>query len=153
MAIWTIPFGGIAVSTAVDIEVTHTRNFIVHEIVFGQSSDYGDAEAKGVGVTIKRGVGHTAGSGGTTLVSQLTGGYVASGGPTGKAFNTTQASAGAGTLSNIRSDGVNLQAGYQYLSASKRTQISYSALSACVISITAPSAAVTMYGTIVVEDI
>jgi hypothetical protein len=67
---YSINVAGVAVSAAQDlfeILAGSGKPFYLHEIVVGQTSDFGDAAAEGLGVRIKRATsGYTSGSGGST---------------------------------------------------------------------------------------
>ena len=66
---FSVPFSAVAVSVAQDLfEITvGTRPIRLHEIVISESSDFGDSQAEGLVVSIKRGVGATAGSGSNSI--------------------------------------------------------------------------------------
>ncbi len=94
---------------------------VVHSIAFGQSGtgDYGDAQAEGLPIELIRGSGTydngNVGAGGTTPTpAPHSFGDPAFGG-TLQASNTTVAVAGTGTLTTIRSEAFNVQAGYVYV--------------------------------------
>ena len=152
---YSIPFSAVEVSAAQDLfEVVASsgKPFILHEIVIAQASDYGDAQAEGLSILIKRGVGSTSGSGGSTVtpVKHLTNDAAA--GPTAEINNTTQASAGGGSLTTVRAEAFNVQAGWQYLPTPEQ-RLLFLAAEACVVSITVPADAVTMSGTLVLEEL
>lgn len=153
---YTAQFNGVSASAAQDVfEILAAtgKPFILHEIVLAQYSDYGDAAAEGLSVLIKRASGsYTSGSGGSTptLNKHLTNDAAA--GPTPEANNTTQASAGSGTLTTIRADAWNVQAGYQYLPPPEQ-RITFLPAEAVVVSITAPADAISLNGSIVIEEL
>lgn len=153
---YSVPFSAVSVSAAQDLfEVLAAsgKPFWLHEIVVAQSSDYGDAQAEGLSILIKRATGsYTSGSGGSTVtpVKHLTNDAAA--GPTAEVNNTSQAAAGSGALATIRAEAFNVQAGYQYLPAPEQRYFFLPA-EACVVSITAPADAVTMSGTLVFEEL
>lgn len=153
---YSVIFSGVSVSAAQDLveAVAATgKPFILHEIVVGQTSDYGDAQAEGLRIDIKRATGsYTSGSGGSTATPAKHLTNDASAGPTPEINNTTQASAGSGALTTIRTDAFNVQSGYQYLPPPEQ-RILFLAAEACVISITAPADALTMSGTMVFEEL
>ena len=153
---YSASFSAVSVSAAQDVfEVLAAsgKPFVLHEIVLGQTSDYGDASAEGLQILIKRATGsYTSGSGGSTgtPAKHLT--NDASAGPTAEFNNTTQASAGSGALTTIRTETFNVQAGYQYL-PTPETRLLFLPAEAVVVSITAPADAVTMSGTLVFEEL
>lgn len=153
---YTASFSAVSVSAAQDvfeILAASGKPFYLHEIVLSQTSDYGDAQAEGEQIAIKRATGsYTSGSGGSTgtLQKHLT--NDASAGPTPEFNNTTQASAGTGALTTIRTDSFNVQAGYQYL-PTPETRILFLPAEAVVVSISAPADALTMNGSITIEEL
>ena len=153
---YSVPFTNVSVSAVQDLfEVLAAsgKPFILHEIVVGQSSDYGDAQAEGLQIAIKKATGsYTSGSGGSTVTPAKHATNDAAAGPTAEINNTTQASAGSGTLTTIRSEAFNAQAGYQYLPTPEQ-RITFLSTEACVVSITAPADAVSMCGTLVFEEL
>ncbi len=129
------------------------KQFILHEVVIAQSSDYGDAAAEGLSVLIKRATGsYTSGSGGSTVTPAKHLTNDAAAGPTAEVNNTSQASAGSGALTTLRAEAFNVQVGYQYLPPPEQ-RYTYLAAEACVVSITAPADAITLSGTMVIEEI
>jgi hypothetical protein len=152
---YTAAFSAVAVSAAQDlfeILAATSKPFVLHRIVLGQSSDYGDAAAEGLSVLVKRATGsYTSGSGGSTpaLNKHLT--NDASAGPTAEANNTTQASAGSGALTTILTDAFNVQAGWEYLPPPEQ-RLLFLAAEAVVVSVTAPADALTMSGSITIEE-
>ena len=152
---YSASFSAVAVSAAVDVfEVLAAsgKPFVLHEVVIAQSSDYGDAQAEGLSVLIKRATGsYTSGSGGSTATPAKHLTNDAAAGPTVETNNTTQASAGTGALTTIRAEAFNVQSGYQYLPPPEQ-RILFGASEACVVSITAPVDAITLSGTVVFEE-
>lgn len=152
---YSASFSAVSVSAAVDVfEVLAAtgKPFFLHEVIIAQSSDYGDAQAEGLSVLIKRATGsYTSGSGGGTATPAKHLTNDASAGPTAETNNTTQASAGTGALTTIRCDAWNEQAGYQYLPTPEQ-RIFFLAAEAVVVSITAPADAITLSGTLVFEE-
>ena len=151
----TYSFSAVAVSAAVDvfeIAAASGKPFILHEITLAQSSDYGDAAAEGLSILIKRGIGYTSGSGGSTATAAKHATNDAAVGPTAETNNTTQASAGGGSLTTIRAEAFNVQAGYQYLPTPEQRMVFLPA-EALVVSITAPADAVTLSGVCVIEEL
>lgn len=152
---YSVPFSATSVSAAVDVfEVlaSTSKPFVLHEVVIAQASDYGDAQAEGLSILIKRATGsYTSGSSGSTVTPAKHNTNDAAAGPTAEVNNTTQASAGSGALTTIRADAFNVQAGYQYLPTPEQ-RLFFLAAEAVVVSITAPADAVTLSGTLVFEE-
>ena len=154
--LYTASFSATSVSAAVDVfEVlaSSAKPFILHEVIIAQSSDYGDAAAEGLSVLLKKATGsYTSGSGGSTATPRPHSTNDAAAGPTVETNNTTQASAGSGSLLTMRCDAFNVQAGWQYLPTPEQRMLFLPA-EACVVSITAPADAVTLSGSIVFEEL
>lgn len=151
---FSVPFSAVAVSVAQDLfEITvGTRPIRLHEIVISESSDFGDSQAEGLVVSIKRGVGATAGSGGSTVAPVRHGSGNTAPGATAKVNNTTQATAGGGSLTTIRSETFNVQSGYQYLPIQSQI-LAFLPGETCVVSTTVPADSLTMSGTLVFEEL
>src|ERR1043166_8222575 len=139
---YSVPFSAVSISAAQDIfEVLAAtgKPFILHEVTVAQSSDYGDAQAEGLSILIKKATGsYTSGSGGSTVTPAKHLTNDAAAGPTAEINNTSQASAGSGALTTIRAEAFNEQGGYQYLPPPEE-RIFFLATEACVVSITAPA--------------
>ena len=152
---YSVAFSAVSVSAAQDLfEVLAAtgKPFALHEIVVEQSSDYGDAQAEGLSILIKRATGsYTSGSGGSTVTPAKHLTNDAAAGPTAEINNTSQAAAGSGALTTVRAEAFNVQAGYQYLPPPEQ-RLFFLPAEACVVSITAPADAVTMSGTLVFEE-
>lgn len=151
----TYSFDSVAVTTAVDcfeIAASSGKPFILHEVVIGQSSDYGDAAAEGLNVRIKKGIGYTSGSGGSTATAAKHATNDAAVGPTAETNNTTQASAGGGSLTTIRPEPHNVQAGYQYLPTPEQ-RITFLPAEALVVSLAAPADSLTLSGLVLIEEL
>ncbi len=153
--LYSVPFSAVSVSAAQDVfEVlaASAKPFYLHEVGIAQSSDFGDAQAEGLSVLIKRATGsYTSGSSGSTVTPAKHNTNDAAAGPTAEVNNTTQASAGSGALTTVRAEAFNVQSGYQYLPPPEQRYFFLSA-EAVVVSITAPADAVTMSGTLVFEE-
>ena len=154
---YTIPFDSFNSTTADDffeILVPSDSIMILHEIKVTQSSDAGDAESEQIEFTIKRGVGSiTSGSGGAsqTPVKMQTGDAAA--GITAEVKNTTQASAGTGSLTTLMTINENIHAGLHYL-PTPECRLVFSPSEYCIVSITtAPADSLTFDGYAIVEEI
>jgi hypothetical protein len=152
---YTVPFSATSVSAAVDafeVLAATAKPFYLNRVVLGQSSDYGDAAAEGLSVLIKRATGsYTSGSGGSTVTPAKKRTNDAAAGPTAEVNNTTQASAGSGALTTLEADAFNVQAGYQYKEYGDDRHF-FLAAEAVVVSITAPADAITLSGTLEIEE-
>lgn len=151
---YSVPFSAVAVSVAQDLfEVLAAsgKAIILHEVVVSQSTDYGDAAAEGLSILIKRGIGNTSGSGGSTVVPVKYDTTQAAAGPTAEVNNTTQAAAGAGSLTTLRAEAFNVQGGYRYKPDQDQRPLFLPGQS-CVVSVTVPADALTMSGTLVFEE-
>lgn len=158
---YSVPFAnpagtaGSSVTAAIDAwEIVNaaTKCLILHEIVFGQYSDPGDAQAEQLSVIIKRGITNTAGSGGSavTPTKHQTGDAAAA--FTAKVGNTTQATSAGGSLTSVRAEPWNVQAGYQYAPPPEQ-RLTFAPSESIVVSITVPSDALTYEGVMVLEEI
>lgn len=154
--LYSVPFANVSVSVAQDLfEVLAAsgKPFYLHEIVVGQSSDYGDAEAEGLPILIKKATGsYTSGSGGSTPTAVKHSTNDAAAGPTPECNNTSQAAAGSGALTTIRADAFNAQGGFQYMPTPEQ-RVLFLPGEAVVVSIGAPADALTMSGTLVFEEL
>jgi hypothetical protein len=112
--IYAANFDAIAVTAAQDffeIAPPATASVLLHGLMIGQSTDYGDAQAEGLRLLIIRGA-TTTGSGGATITpaQAIPGGAAAS--STVKRNNTTAAT--GGTPVTLHADCFNVQSGYQF---------------------------------------
>lgn len=152
--IFSIPIPAVAVSAAQDLwEIIAPvgSSFRLREIVIGQISDPGDSAAEILGLLIKKASGtYTSGSGGSAGGVREHNANSTTVNVSGEINNTTQASAGSGALVTQRAEAVNVQVGYKY-APPKDQCFHYGPGEACVISITAPVDALTVYATAVVE--
>ena len=153
---YSIPFSATSVSAAVDafeVLAATAKAFILHRVVLAQSSDYGDTAAEGLSVLMKRATGsYTSGSGGSTVtpVKHLT--NDASAGPTAEVCNTSQSAAGSGALTTFLAEAFNIQSGWEYFPPPEH-RLLFLPTEAIVVSITAPTDAITLSGTMVVEEL
>lgn len=153
---YSISFAGVAASAAQDLfEVLAAagKPFILHEVIVSQTTDYGDAAAEGLQILIKRATGsYTSGSGGSTPTPAKHQTSDTAAGVTAEANNTTQASAGSGALTTIRADSWNIQGEFQYL-PTPETRLFFSPAEACVIAMSGPDDAITINGTMTIEEL
>jgi hypothetical protein len=154
---YSIPISAVASPAAAfdafEIIAAAGKTYILHEVVLGQSTDYGDAAAEGLSVIIKRATGaYTTGSGGSTPTPAKHSTSDPAAGASAKTMNTTQAVTGSGALTTIRQDAFNIQGGYQYL-PTPETRITVRDDEAIVVSVSAPADAVTVSGCAVIEEL
>lgn len=141
-------FNAVSVSAAQDLfEVTapSTHRVCILKAVFGQYSDFGDSQAELISITVLRGY-TVSGSGGSpvTLVKTKSWGVVANSAV--EANNTTVAN--TGTPETLWADTFNVAAGWWlpypiWLEASERV----------VFRITAPADALTMNGSLLLDEV
>lgn len=149
---YSIAFDAIAVSVAQDLfEITApaTCGVVLHGLVMGQSTDYGDAAAEGLRVLIIRGytVSGSVGSS-VTATPLIPGGAAAS--STCERNNTTVANTGSPVT--VHADCWNIQAGYQ-MWWTPETRIYVAPSTRIVINLpAAPADAITMSATLYFEE-
>lgn len=148
---YTVSFTAIAVTAAVDIfEITPADDKPVSIIgmMWGQTSDPGDAQAEQIAFRVVR--GHTtSGSGGTATTPQLLRGTDTAASFTAETNNTTAAS--AGTTIDLHSDVMNLQAGYQiWLPEGCEWRASQANTTLVIRLAAAPTDSITTHGTLYV---
>lgn len=153
----SIPITATAATVAVDfceILAASGKPYSLHEVVIGQTSDYGDAQAEGLLATFKRATGSfTSGSGGSSVTTfGKANTSDTAGGMTAEIFNTTQASAGSGALTTFRIEPFNIQSGLQYLPIPE-DRYEFMPGEALVISLPAPADSLTWAGTVVIEEL
>lgn len=158
---YSIPITRVTVSVIQDLwEVLASagKPFYLHEIRLGQSSDYGDSQAEGLAIEIKKGITNTSGSGGSTLAPVKHSTNDAAAGPTAEINNTTQATATGGTLTTVQADAFNVQAGYQYLPPPEQ-RILFLAAEMLVVSLegssgtAGPADVITVSGNLIIEEL
>ena len=146
--IYTLPFSATAVSAAVDafeINVPSDQIVVVHSAHIGQHSDPGDAESELLHIIIQRSSG-VSGSGGTSPAPVPHHLGDAAYGTTCDVLNTT----GATTLTLLRAEAFNVQAGYFY-TPTPEERIYISPGGRLVWSMSAPADELTMSGSVVFE--
>lgn len=154
---YTIPINAVASPAAAfdafEIIGATGKPFILERVVIGQSSDYGDAAAEGLTMTIKRATGsYTSGSGGSSTTPQKHGTNAPAAGSSAETMNTTQASAGSGALNVLHAEGFNIQSGVDYFPPPSARHV-FLAAEACVVSLTAPADALTISGYAIIREI
>jgi hypothetical protein len=156
--VYTVNIDAVAWSAAGDvleIRAAAGRSLRLIELVLGQSSDYGDAAAEGLITRIKRGVGHTAGTGGAALAADVN---VHNHPPgqqdpsfTGAVANAVAAVAGAGTLTTLRTEAWNVQAGY-YHGPREKSEFSFASEESMIVSLSGPADEITLCGYALIEE-
>lgn len=146
-------FTGVAVTVAQDVfEIVAPANktLKIYGIFLGQYSDFGDAQAELLSVTIMRGHS-TSGSGGSTVTPvNLTSGGAASGVASVEINNTTVATSGSPVT--LRAETWNEAAGWAYEPPAK-ARITVAASERLVVRITAPADSITLNGTLIWEEV
>lgn len=151
MRMESAPFVGVAVTAAQDLwelVVPAGYRLTLHEIVVGQITDVGDAAMELLTVSIKRGIGNTSGSGGSTVTPAKHRSNQAVSGITAEINNTTPAVAGSGSLTTIRAEAMNIHKGYRY-SPPADQRLMFEAGETVIVGLSAPADSLTMHGTIV----
>jgi len=152
--LYTVTFSAVAVSAAQDLfELTPAddKPIRLHGIAVGQISDSGDAQDEQLRWTIIRGHA-TSGSGGSAATPQPVNSSVdTAAGFTAETNNTTVASAGTGVT--LHADAFNVRAGLQYWWPPECRPGASQGNTLLVVRITAPSDALTMDGTLYVEEL
>jgi hypothetical protein len=158
MSFFTATFSAVTVSAAQDVFeiVAHASSRVaICEILLGQYSDAGDAEAELVGVQVIRGY-TTSGSGGDSVTPANLAPWGRAAVTTVERNNTTVAKDGTGVV--LLADVMNVQAGWAYRPQYDPTnpvsdeRIWLDVGDRLVVRITAPGDAVTMNGTIKFQE-
>lgn len=147
-------FNGVAVTAQQDFfELTAPSSAVVviHEIVIAQSSDAGDQQEELLSLLLKRGVGATSGSGGTTptLAKFETGSGTP--GSVVEANNTTKMT--AGTITTLRAAVWNVRSEWLFLPTPELRPVLSPSERFTVELATTPADSLTCNGTIVFEEI
>lgn len=154
--LYTIQFNSVAATVVQDLfEIITPADavMVLRSVRITQESDAGDAESEQLAFQIKRGVGSTSGSGGTTpsVVTMQKGDAAA--GITAEANNTTQAVAGGGSLTVLLEECENIHSGW-YHAPPPDERFVFSPGDECIISLeTAPADSLTISGYAIVEEI
>jgi hypothetical protein len=149
---YAVTFAGVAATASVDVfeyVAPSTRVVIIHGAEIGQITDMGDAASEALGVLHKRGA-TTSGSGGTTFTPLPLEpmGPAASG--VAEFMNTTKST--AGTITNLHSAAWNIQQPYIWLPTPEMRHV-LAPSQRYAIEISAPADSITMYGTLIVEEL
>ena len=144
-------FAAVSVTAAQDVfEITAPSTGVVRlmGLVLGQSSDYGDAQAEGLSLTIVRGY-TTSGSGGSAVTPSLLNSSNPAASAAVEANNTTVAT--TGTAVTLHADAWNVQAGYQLWWPPEVRPAARNS-ERIVVRSTAPADAITLSGTLYFEE-
>lgn len=155
--IFTYPFSATVLSTAGNTDlwcVTGPSNgrYAVREIVLGQNSDPGDAQAEMLGVTFMS--GSTAPSSGTAITGLNLNRYSTAQTPTANCSvvgpSTTLASTTSASL--IRAEAFNVMGGYRYYPVPAERPI-LGLNQRFVVRITTPNDPLTVFGTLMLQEL
>ena len=153
--IYTVSFAPTAVSASADFfELAPATNkpCVVHCCEIGQTTDYGDAQAEGLGVTIQRGgTAFVSGSGGSVPTPVSIDATSSAAGATTEVLNTTVATFTAGVT--VYSTAFNVQSGWFYNPAPEDRITVTAANGALVVRVTTPADSITWAGTLVFEEL
>lgn len=154
MAIYTATFTAVAVTAAQDVfEITAdtTTRVKIREVMLGQYSDAGDAQAELLSILFIRGYTVT-GSGGSTVTPSNISGHTGALAAVSvvKANNTTVAN--TGTVKTLRAEAWNVQTPYIYAPEEDEYLI-LEAGQRLVIRLTVPADSLTVNGTLTFEEI
>lgn len=151
--LYTVSFSAVTVSAAQDLfELTPADDKPVrlHGITVGQTSDSGDAQDEQVQWTVIRGHA-TSGSGGAAATPQPVNSSIdTAAGFTAEVNNTTVASAGTGVT--LHTGAFNVRAGLEYWWPPECRPGASQANTLLVVRVTVPVDALTMSGTLYVEE-
>lgn len=152
---YTAQFNGVAVTAQQDffeLAAPSTAVVVIHQVVLSQTTEVGDAQEEQLSILLKRGVGSTTGSGGSTPTPvKLETGYPSAGSTT-KANNTTKMT--AGTITTIHSDAWNERnPQWLYLPTPELRPVLSPSERFTVELATTPADSVTVNGTIYFEEI
>jgi hypothetical protein len=135
---------------AFEIIAPAAKGFVLHEVVIAQDTD---TDSEQINVTIKRATGtYTSGSGGSSATPRPHNSADAAAGVTAEVMNTTQASAGTGTLTTIQEDAFNVLSGWHYL-PTPECRLQFNSGEECIISLGAHLDAFDVCGYAVIEEI
>lgn len=154
MTIYSASFTGVAVTAQQDIfelAAPSSKAVIIHEVRLSQSSDVKDTEEEILPILLRRGVGSTTGSGGSTptVIKLQTGDGTA--GVVAKANNTTRMS--TGTITTMVATTWNVRTEFLYLPTPEcRPVLAPSERFTAELSGT-PADSLTCHGTILFEEI
>jgi len=153
--IYTVSFNGVSVSAAQDLfELLASADaaLVLHRLTLSQSSEAGDSEDEQLHVSIRRVTGApTSGSGGSTPTPAPKNEDDTAAAITAEANNTTQLSGGTNTV--LHAESFNVRAGLDYFPPPEH-RFTFQPSTRCLIELeAAPADAITMSGTVVVEEI
>lgn len=134
-----------------EIPIPATAAAVIHSIQIDQSSDASSTEAERLQVVLKKASGtFTSGSGGSTVTATNHATGDAAGGITAERNNTTQASAGTGTLTTLENWVYDVLAGFEWTPIPEIRK-EFAPSESLVLSLSAPADALTLHAKIVIE--
>ena len=139
-----------------EITAGSARSIRIHEVIIGQTSDYGDTESEGLQIRLLRySGGFAAGSGGTSTIGADP--YTIDDLPTVDAVvdrnHSTPAAVSAGQEDILLDDAMNVQAGWHWLPPPE-LRVDVAATDAfCVRLVAAPTDDLTMCCTVIFEEL
>ena len=146
--------GVTAVQDLLELPVPSTCSLLIHGIFVDQVSDYTAADAEKLKVHLKKGIGATSGSGGTgSLTPEKYGGTWLPTCPitTAERNNTTQATAGGGSLTVLKRFAWDVLSGLEYVPIPE-LRVLYAPSELVVLSLeTAPADSLTVNAAILFE--
>lgn len=150
---YAVTFNAVAITAAQDlfeISPADDKPVRILGMVLGQYTDFGDAQAEQLGLSIIR--GYTAsGSGGTAPTPSPLDGIDTAAGFAAEVNNTTVAN--TGTAVTLFSDVWNVQAGYQVWFPEGVQPQASQANTTIVVRMTAPADSITTNGTLFVQEV
>lgn len=143
---------GTAAQDLLEIQVPATCVVIVHSISIDQSSDETAAEAEKLQVFLKRGIGNTGGSGGGSVTPAKNETSDSSSACTVERNNTSQATAGGGSLATMHNFVYDVLSGFEWTPIPE-LRPSFAPSQNIVLSIEATTDALTANAKIIIEEI
>lgn len=152
--LYTAQFNATAVSAQQDFfEILSPSDAVVlvHQVKISQGSDVGDAAEEGLNILVKRGVGSTTGSGGSTPALVPTESGFAAAGSVVKANNTTKMT--SGTITTLDGEQWLIRSPYLLLPTPECRLVLSPSQRLTVELATTPADALTVNGTLYFEEI
>lgn len=144
------------VTTLFELEIIagSANSLVLHSFCVSQTSDFGDTEAEGLKVELKRAAGAytTGGNNASVTPIKMTTVNAGSANATAQRNTSSAAAAGSGTLQVLHTAGWNIQSDYQYYVAPEhRPEIG--GTDAFIISVEAPNDALDLNVVAIVEEV
>lgn len=146
---------GVATTVATDIfelVAAATHIIVVHGIEISQTSDTGDAQEELLSILLKRGVGNTSGSGGSSPTKSKLQTGAATSAATLEANNTTVAVAGGGSLTTLHASAWNVRMPWLWI-PTPEMRIVLAPSETLIVGAPAPADSLTVNATIYWEEI